>query len=472
LLAGSAAASELLRGQAALGEGDTAGAEDALRAAVEADPESASALYYLGIALAKQGKHAQSVDAFERALAIDPDHPRARLFLGIGLYHLDRHRDARVALERAVQDDPEDASARLFSGLNAQALGRHDDAIVQLERAAAADPALAQLALYNVGIAHWKEGRSSQATEALDRAVAADPDSEVAADAIELRDTIAHGRPTPRRWSLSGSAGTEYDSNVVAPDVDLLSGDFDVTGIFDVSASLQVVRTEHADVTLGYDFFQSLHRNESDFDLQSHGASVGASREFGWLDVGAQYQFAYAMLDWNELFLMHGARPDFGIAPVPWWYTEFSYQFWQKDFAQSARDARHHGAGVDQYFFFADQQAYLRLAYRAATEDARGAEFDFFGHFAEADLHLPLPFFGATEMDLGYAYTIRDYRNVTPSIGEKRADRRHHAEFGLTRRFAEVLLARIEYEFALADSNLPAADYTQHIARVKLGFDF
>jgi hypothetical protein len=93
-------------------------------------------------------------------------------------------------------------------------------------------------------------------------------------------------------------------------------------------------------------------------------------------------------------------------------------------------------------------------------------------HFAEATLHLPVPFLGATELDLGYGYFIKDFSHETPSIGEKRHDTRHRALLTITRRIREFLLVQIDYEFTLADSNLPSADYLQHVAGIRLGFDF
>jgi len=468
----TADASQLSRGKAALSDGDYESAERELRAAVEADPHSASALFNLGIALSRQGEYRESVAAIERALAIDPNLPGAHLMLGIGLYHLERYSTARDELELAAREAPGDASVDLFLGLDLQALGFHDEAVRRFERCAQADPELAQVALYNSGVSHWKAGRSDEATDALRRAVERDPMSEAAADAVELSDSIARSDEGSRRWSLSGTAGTEYDSNVVESLVDITSGELDVVGIFELSGAYQVVRTEKTEVEVGYDFYQTLHLEQTEFNVQSHGASLGASREFGWLDVGASYRFAYATMDWDELFMMHGARPSLAVSPFPWWYVETSYQFWHKDFSDSARDAIYQDVGIDQYFFFQEQQAYFRVGYRAAIEDADGAEFDFFGQFAEAGFHLPVPFLRATDLDLGYGYLIKDYSHITPSIGEKRHDRRHRADVGLTRRFRDFIIARIEYQFTLAESNLPSADYTQHIAGVRLGFDF
>ena len=83
--------------------GRLAEAEEALRIAVEARPESAEAHYYLGLAHLRQAENALAAEAFQRALAIDPGFPGAHSSLGIAHYELGQYSEAEEKFERAVR---------------------------------------------------------------------------------------------------------------------------------------------------------------------------------------------------------------------------------------------------------------------------------------------------------------------------------------------------------------------------------
>ena len=74
--------------------------------------------------------------------------------------------------------------------------------------------------------------------------------------------------------------------------------------------------------------------------------------------------------------------------------------------------------------------------------------------------------------DLAYRLELRDYANVTPSIGTERDDDRHRIRFGIEKPLLEYATARFEYRHLTSNSNLPEADYDENTVEMTLGVEF
>jgi tetratricopeptide (TPR) repeat protein len=453
--------------------GDVAGAERILQDAVRRDPGSAESHFHLGLVRARQGRDDDAVARFDRALALDPELPGVQLSRGISLHRLGRHRNAEGAFEAALRQEPGEPSALLFLGLARIALGEYDGAVAPLREAARRDPELAQLALHNLGLAQWKAGASETAVRTFDEAIALDPNSETANDSRQLRQ-LAQSRPAPsaRRWSLAGSIGFQYDDNVSQEEVDATTGSDDVLGTFEFSPAFRLVDNDRGVVEVGYDMFRNIHDSSDGFDLESHGVYLDASTELGPVDAGIAYRFDHSRLGGDRFLEIHGLRPSLGFTVGSRAYVDVGYQVQKRDFAADRRDAEHHDGGFDAYVFFGNAQGYVTAGYRVTGEDADGSEFDFLGHSARVGVRTPLPLLDGAFAGLRYEYTIRDYDEVTPSIGSRRDDRRHTVRLGLEKRIRNGMIAKLDYEFAESNSNLPSVDYTQNTVGMSLDFDF
>ncbi len=71
-----------------------------------------------------------------------------------------------------------------------------------------------------------------------------------------------------------------------------------------------------------------------------------------------------------------------------------------------------------------------------------------------------------------YQYTLKDYKNVTPSIGEDRRDRRQSIKLRLTKTFLRDYYARLIFENIQSDSNLPSVDFKENIVTVGIGLNW
>jgi Tfp pilus assembly protein PilF len=459
-------------GLQALSAGDLVTAERSFREALARDPGSAEAQLHLGLVHSRQGRPADALARFDRALELDPGLDDLHLSRGIALHQLGRHAEAAESFEIALRRNPNDASALLFLGLSRLALDQPRAAIEPLRRAARNDRGLAQLALYNVGLAHWQAGDAAAARTALEDAIALDPMTDTAADARMLKQMASTTSRPSRRWSLAGSIGFEADDNVNQSEIDASSDASDVLGVFEISPAFRVLDGDRGVVEVGYDFFGNVHDTNDEFDLDTHGVYIDGSTELGPLDLGLAYRFDHSRLDGDRFLEIHGVRPSVGFSIGSQGYVDVAYQFQDRDFASSRRDAEHHDFGFDGFLFFRGARGYASLGYRVIDEDASGPEFDYLGHRTRVGVRVPLPVVREAAAILGYEFSLRDYDEITPSIGRRRDDRRHSVRLGLEKVLRNGILARFDYEFVESESNLPSVDFTQNVVGMSLAFDF
>ena len=461
----------LARGARLLDAGRYAEAERALDEAVAAQPDSAKAHYYLGLAHSRQKDYRAAVRALEKALDLDPDLKGAHLSLGIAYYRTTAYQNAVKALARSMGEDPHNGSGLFLLGMSHASLGDYDKAIFYLERAATADESFEQLAWYNVGLSHSRAGRKPEAQRALERAIEVDPKSATASAARELADLVAK-QERDKPWSLSAVAGVEFDDNVTTSETDTTTSKDDGAAVMEVSGRYKLLEQPDRELEAGYDFYQSAYFDLEDFNLHSHSFSLAGSQDLWDVDTGLSYRFTTTRLG-NERFLdVASLSPSIGYMVTTGWYAMARYEFHNKNFqASPGRDAHQSAVGVDHFVFFQSNKAYASFGYRRENENSNGAEFDYTGDVLRAGWHAPWPALGPEGIiDLSYRYTTRDYDEITASIGRKRDDERHSFSIALARRVTDSLLGRLRYQYTSADSNLRSADYDQNV--VSLTFEY
>lgn len=439
--------------------------------AARADSEQALAR---GRAALEAGHYGEAESAFREATRGDPALSGAWLGLGMARYERGDLDGAVEALERALARDPNDAAAHYFLGLSLRKQGRHPDAIAHFEWSARLDPSYRQLALLQAGVSHRDAGDRRAARRAFERAIETAPDSEAAAHARTLRRGLRADREAQRRWSLRGALGIEFDDNVSVAELDASSGHSDVAGVFEAGGSYAFLRGPGYEARASYDFFQNLHADVSEADLQSHLVSLTGTRELGPVDLGLDYRFGASLLDGDGFLHVHQLLPSIGISPTDRLYASVGYDFRSLDFRSDGdRDAAQHAAVVRTVLLLGEGGASLALSYRLEDEDAEAPEFDYLGHEGGIRLAWPIAPFGfGLGLELGYHYAYRDYRHPTPSIGEKRDDQRHLADASLERRLGELLVARLAYRHLESLSDLPEADYASDVVDLSLRFEY
>jgi len=109
-------------------------------AVVKLKPESASAHFNYGTALAAAGRPADAVMQYQRALELRPEYAIAHNNLGTALLQLGRTQGALASFREATRIDPRLAEAHLNVGLISRALGDAPEAAARFRRALELSP--------------------------------------------------------------------------------------------------------------------------------------------------------------------------------------------------------------------------------------------------------------------------------------------------------------------------------------------
>jgi len=278
-------------------------------------------------------------------------------------------------------------------------------------------------------------------------------------------------RAEDKPWHVDVSAGFEYDDNLVRPEKDIVSNESDIAGVFELGGGYRFLDTRDFKVEAGYDFYQSLYADRSEFNFQSHTFALDGTTERDKTDFGANLSYTNSNLDGDDFMELFMFVPRMGIQISPTLYTDVSYMYQNKDFdTESRRDADQHSLGLTQYLFFMEGKAHLSGGYRIASEDARGPEFDYFAHILKAALKMPGPF--ETTFDAFYEFNYRDYEHRTPGIGKEREDKINTLKAGLSKKLVDPFDLNFSYKYINSDSNLPTVDYDENIIAVVLAARF
>jgi tetratricopeptide (TPR) repeat protein len=168
LAPGSARAHQLL-GQSYQAQGRAAEAEAELKAAIEAGPPTAEVLVALGD-LARRSKldFAQARTYYSRAVELAPGSYDALYGVGVCDSYAGEHAKAIGSFRRALRIAPDSAPARLALGISLLQTGETAAAVTELEEAAKLEPRMRQ-AYYHLGRAYQALGRSREAEVAFAR---------------------------------------------------------------------------------------------------------------------------------------------------------------------------------------------------------------------------------------------------------------------------------------------------------------
>jgi tetratricopeptide (TPR) repeat protein len=167
------------RGESALGHVFRAGAlkggeaVEALKRAVELDPELPSARYELGKALIQADDIAGAVAQFRKTIALLPDYASAWGNLGAALGEIEDFEGASSALTRAVELDPENAALHSNLGVAYRDHGRLSEAETGFRRALELDPDFV-FGHYNLAHTLFLAARYAEAIEAFEKAQSMD----------------------------------------------------------------------------------------------------------------------------------------------------------------------------------------------------------------------------------------------------------------------------------------------------------
>ncbi len=71
---------------------------------------------------------------------------------------------------------------------------------------------------------------------------------------------------------------------------------------------------------------------------------------------------------------------------------------------------------------------------------------------------------------MSYRYSLRDYKNPTPSIGEEREDKKHSYRITLSRKFLDHFQFKVDWSHVETNFNLLSVDSRENV--LNMGFSF
>jgi len=485
LLSGVAAASEqseLLysRGLVELHAGRHDKALQLFDKAVQADGADVYARYYRGVTQGRLGNYAAAATDLRSVLAAKPDLHQGALELGIALVQTAAYKDAIPLLERAQRVASLDADASFFLGLAHLRLGQLDAARQDFKRAARI-PELSLSSRYYQGVTEYQAQSWTKAREHFDYVVATNPSSEMGREAVAFLAKIRTGaKPAEKRYSLYGAVGLQYDSNVqLAPTDEQLKTAQGISGQEDGRATITVGgayvpwRTEHAQFSIGYEFFQSLHFDLTDFNLQNHRPSAQLVFDMKPFQFGIVGRYDYYFQD-TDSFLQQGtAVPWVSFAEGDLGRTEVFFRLRRRDFLKrpfsGVLDSLNYAPGVRQYIHLGAPERYLFVGYRFDREDPInrvGKLFAYDGHEVSGGVGWALP--AAITAQLEYAFRHEKY--ARQSAG--RRDDEHQLVFAAEKGLSDNLSVTLAYLGTFNDSNQAPYNYDRHIVSLSVGVRF
>ncbi|MFT7619209.1 MAG: tetratricopeptide (TPR) repeat protein [Planctomycetota bacterium] len=154
---------------------DLAASIQSIRKWIEIDPDSATAYYWLGIALGDQGQSEQALEAFEKALKLRPAYSNVYYKLAGVLTKLERFQEATSAYQKAIEIDPLFIEVQQDFGLFLHDQGKYEEAVAQFKHLIEKNHRDA-MAHSNIGRTLNEQRKFVEAIKYLRRATELDPD--------------------------------------------------------------------------------------------------------------------------------------------------------------------------------------------------------------------------------------------------------------------------------------------------------
>jgi tetratricopeptide (TPR) repeat protein len=178
-LAPPRAVNRYVEGAELLQQGRRDQAVEALRSAIESNPDLISPRSLLGEVYREDSKFKEALDQYENLVRLDPYEVSNHYYLGLCYHFLDRLQEAGLAYRDALKLNPDDFKSNMNMGLVRLALGDTEGSVAYLRKATEIDPKSAA-AWLNYGVALDGAGDLARAESAYRRSLEIDATSQTA----------------------------------------------------------------------------------------------------------------------------------------------------------------------------------------------------------------------------------------------------------------------------------------------------
>ena len=382
--------------------------------------------------------------------------------------------DYKAAVEyfqKALDMKPKDKIAALSLGIAWSRDGDFTKAADALRAALSMDPSNPRIR-YELAIVLYKRGETVAAKEHFTAIAEASVDVELRSAAKTYLDRIA-AREGGKKLSLNFQLGAQYDSNVILdpknPVVPAREKKSDSRAVATFDGKYSFVNRDIFTASAGYQFYQSVHANLEDFNVQQHSMSLAARSSFKEkFAAGLTYTFSYTGVGGEHYSTIHAVRPAVDMKLSPQSLTGFHLGYEDRRFlnnndeifpANADRTGTNASAGLTHTVMLTKETG-VALGYTFDKDDADVNVWDATGHKGSLQLQSDLRIFTAFATA---AFTDRKYDEASSPLLPKRHDQTQEYGAGVSRNLTGKLRLVLSDFYTFNDSNLSPYEYTRNI---------
>jgi hypothetical protein len=368
-------------------------------------------------------------------------------------------------LKKALELKPKDQAARVSLGVAYSRSGDQAAARDMLQQAVAADGSDGR-ARYELALVLAKLGQTEEAKAQMAQA-AKSGDPEVSAAAKEYLEGTGGEKP---RLTVKLAGGVQYDSNVILePDAAVIPGvkNADWRALLTLNGDYAFFRSGQADASAGYVFYQTMHSDLTDYNVQQHTGRVRGRYDLTkTVSADLEYDFQYTFVGGDHYSTVNwfGLRVPATLTAES--LTELHAAYELKRFfdtpvftGQTARNGTNSALGVSHTIMLG-KNAGVAFDYTYDAESADAAYWSYAGNKVAAN---GLVERGAYKAFVSLSYYNRKYEAAPPGATEKRHDGVQEYAAGVSWKAGNSWSLTLSDDYTINDSNLPQYQYTRNI---------
>ena len=468
---------ELRAGILLLGEGRYEKALEKFLNAKESDPLNANAHYYLGMTYYQMGEFWKAVSSYQKSLQLNPELKDVHFKLGIAYYQLKQYKEALEELAEAEKYAPENAMVYYYQGAVYYDMKKYYKSVLPFSRVREFDPALTALSYYWEGASLFQQGLYSKAEYLLREVRRLSADSQLGKSASEFLQAIEDYTKT---FLFDASLGIEYDDNVtlqpVDEDVADISNKEDERAVVNLKLTRQVF-LEQGGAGLSYSFYQSLHQDLTEYNVQGHTGSLYFASALRPFQPSVQYDYDYYFVDQDEYLEKHTLVPSLNISVASPHVTQVYFQYEKLNYLISVeqdeydRSGYANSIGLNQFFSIMEDKGYVKIGGEYKDNEAKGDDWDYSSSKVSLSVYSPTPF-PKMNMEVGGEYTISNFDNEDSFFDKTRKDTIASGWLEFIYKLDDNWKAALNYKHINNRSNIDFYENRRNITSLFLSYSF
>ncbi len=452
-----------------------------LRKALEEDPNSSLAAYYLGITYKQVQNYKEAKEQLINAVSLTPKIKEALLELVEVLYQLGELNKAKSYIEIAEKENIKPPQIAFLKGLVLVKNGENLDAITAFERAKELDNTLTQAAEYQIGLANLKQKRFEEAKKAFKDIIVLDPNSDLAQLSNEYMEALKRKETAERPFRATLNVSGQYDTNVLLkPGDDTLAANItnesDWREVVTFMGQYRQKVAEKLTIEPQYSMYFAHQNKLGAYDVLSHTVSVTPNYYLDKATLGVTTSYNYTEVGREKYLTTIGVTPLANLIVGKNHMFQGNFRYQDKNYARTAtiadenRDSNDYGGGLGYFFFFAENKGFLGLNYNLNKEDTEGLNWQYSGNRLTASVLYP--FLKKFRLSLAGDAFLQNFDNTNSIFQVKRDDKVFTASSMLAYNFWKAAEFQFRYTYVKDHSNIGVYDYDRSIYSMGIEYKF